>query len=96
MPRSAGQGAEEAYAREDYVQARARWMQLAEKGDAKAMNNLGVLYDSGQGVTQDAAAAGQWFRRAAEGGNAGGMNNWGRMLEQGRGVPRDAQEAARW
>ncbi len=33
----------------------------ADKGDATAMNNLGVLYDNGQGVAQDYAKAREWY-----------------------------------
>ncbi|MDP6034817.1 MAG: Gfo/Idh/MocA family oxidoreductase, partial [Verrucomicrobiota bacterium] len=35
---------------------------LAEKGDAKAQNNLGVMYDFGRGVKQDFKEAVKWYR----------------------------------
>jgi uncharacterized protein len=31
---------------------------------------LGLMYDNGQGVPQDYAAAGEWYRKSAEQGNA--------------------------
>lgn len=60
------------------------------------MNNLGVLYDQGNGVEQDAGRALHWFAESANAGNPSGMSNYGRMLEQGRGVAPNPAEAARW
>ena len=96
--RSPGSAEEAAavYAAGDFAKARLLWIALADKGDARAMNNLGVLYDKGQGVAENPQEAAQWFQKAAVGGHGPGMSNYGRMLEQGRGVPRDVAEAARW
>ena len=85
-----------AYEQGDYATARQLWLALAGQGDVRAMNNLGVLCDRGQGAPENPAEAAQWFRRAAEGGHGPGMSNYGRMLEQGRGLPRDAGQAAQW
>ncbi|MEG2172236.1 MAG: tetratricopeptide repeat protein [Desulfovibrionaceae bacterium] len=85
-----------AYAQGEYTKAHELWQQLADKGDPKAMNNLGVVYDKGQGVTQDPALAVFWFLRSAKAGHAAGMSNLGRLLEQGRGVPKDLTQAASW
>jgi TPR repeat protein len=35
-----------------------------------AMNNLGLLYQNGRGVTQDYAKAREWFEKAANKGDA--------------------------
>ena len=43
---------------------------LAEKGDSKAQNNLGMMYGLGEGVPQDYQEAAKWHRKAAEQGNA--------------------------
>lgn len=40
---------------------------LADNGDAKAANALGVLYQRGYGVPQDDAEAARWYRKSAEG-----------------------------
>ncbi|WP_241159417.1 MULTISPECIES: sel1 repeat family protein [unclassified Desulfovibrio] len=85
-----------AFAAGDIAKARAIWEKLAEEGDGQAMNNLGVLYDQGQGVEPDVGRALHWFAKAAEAGNASGMSNYGRMLEQGRGMEANPAEAARW
>ena len=37
----------------DYATALREWTPLAEQGHASAQYNLGVMYDKGQGVTQD-------------------------------------------
>jgi hypothetical protein len=42
----------------------------AEQGYAEAQNNLGVVYASGKGVTQDDEQAAFWFRKAADQGEA--------------------------
>ena len=39
------------------------------RGDAKAQNNLGVMYATGEGVPQDFVQAHKWFNLAAAGGN---------------------------
>lgn len=85
-----------AFAAGDVATARGIWERLAAEGDGQAMNNLGVLYDQGQGVEPDVGRALHWFARAAEAGNASGMSNYGRMLEQGRGMEANPAEAARW
>lgn len=85
-----------AYASGDMAKARKIWEEMAKNGDGQAMNNLGALYDQGQGVEPDAGRAFHWFAQSANAGNPSGMNNYGRMLEQGRGVPANPEEAARW
>lgn len=85
-----------AYESGDYIRARGLWQELAKQGDARAMNNLGVLYDRGLGMTEDPVEALRWFKQAAENGHGPGMSNYGRMLEQGRGGARDATLAAHW
>ncbi len=46
-----------AYERGDYAQAFKIFKSLAEQENAQAQSNLGVMYDTGRGVTQDAKAA---------------------------------------
>lgn len=85
-----------AWAAGNIAKAREIWEKMAGDGDGQAMNNLGVLYDQGQGVEPDAGRAAHWFAMAANAGNPSGMSNYGRMLEQGRGMPANPSEAARW
>ena len=39
---------------------------LAERGHARAQNNLGFLYQEGSGVPQDYTRAVKWYRPVAE------------------------------
>src|ERR1017187_280746 len=79
-----------AYKRQDYVTALRFWRPLAEQGDARAQNNLGLMYVYGQGVPKDDGLAVEWYWLAAEQGNAAAQNNLGVMYADGRGVPKDA------
>ncbi len=90
------QEAMQAYTQGKYAKAHTLWIALAKAGDGEAMNNLGMLYDVGQGVPQNTKEALMWFRKSAEKGHAGGMSNLGRMLEQGRGTARHVDTAAAW
>ena len=47
----------------------------AEKGDAKAQFNLGVMYVLGQGTPQDYKEVLKWYRKAAEQGHAQGQRD---------------------
>ncbi len=51
-----------AYGRGDYAAAMRLLRPLADQGDARAQNYLGVMYQIGQGVPQDYAEAVNWFR----------------------------------
>jgi TPR repeat protein len=85
-----------AYQRADYANAIRIWHELGEAGDIRAIYNLGVLFDLGQGVAQDPARAAVYFNHAAQGGHPRAMSNYGRLLEQGRGVAKDEAQAAYW
>ncbi len=49
-----------AYDRGDYATALKFWRPLAERGDAEAQHNLGVMYDNGLSVQQDYTEAAKW------------------------------------
>ncbi len=96
VPQSDAELAVAAYRAGDYGKARELWEKLAAAGDAYAMNNLGILYDRGQGVAVDLGRALHWFGLSAKAGNPQGMSNYGWMLDQGRGMEARPEEAARW
>ena len=87
---------EAAYERGDYATALRLFRTLADLGDAFAQDDLGVMYDNGQGVQQDYAEALKWYRLAANQGDAGGQANLGLMYATGHGVPQDYAEAVKW
>lgn len=52
------------------------WFHLAaEKGNANAQNNIGIMFQNGQGVTQSNTEAIKWYRKAAEQGNVIAQQN---------------------
>jgi len=76
----------------DYLRA-AKWFERAEQaGLTPAAFQLGVLYQTGQGVTKDPEKERQYFRKAAEHGNAAAMHNLA-VIEADRG---DNASAAQW
>jgi TPR repeat protein len=85
-----------AYDKGDYATALQLYRPLADKGDARAQNRLGVMYNIGQGVLEDYATAMVWYRKAAEQGNANAQFNLGSMYRHGDGVPRDFETAVIW
>jgi TPR repeat protein len=86
----------DAYNAGDYETAFENWLPLAERGDASAQYNLGIMYDNGYGVPQDYAEAVRWYRLAAEQGYASAQFNLALMYRNGEGVPQDDAEAVRW
>jgi Sel1 repeat len=90
---NAGQSA---YATGRFVEALRIWRPLAESGDPRAAFGLGLLYDLGEGVGQDAAAAYVWYRTAAEAGVVAAEFNIAVMCDSGVGTARNAAEAAVW
>jgi len=60
-----------AYSRGDYVPAIRVFRSLAEQGNAKAQNVLGVMFRKGEGVPKNPVRAHMWFSFAAKRGEAG-------------------------
>ena len=54
--------AEAAYDRGDYATALQLYTPLAAQGNAAAQNNLGWMYENGQGVPKDYDEAVKWYR----------------------------------
>jgi hypothetical protein len=80
----------------DWATALKELRPLAERGDATAQQELGILYMNGLGVPRDAARAVQLFRLVAKQGDAEGEALLGSMYETGQGVQKDDHEATRW
>ena len=83
----------EAYNDGDYVTAEAEFRSLAQKGNAVAMNNLGVMYEKGRRVGQCDLQAARHYLLAAELGLADAQNNLGRMHCNGGNANQDDQLA---
>lgn len=80
----------------DYAVAILCYRLAAERGNAEAQHNLGLLYESGLGVEQNYREAAQWYRQAAEQGDADAQASLGVLHETGDGVAQNYAEAAQW
>ncbi|MCK1396949.1 sel1 repeat family protein [Bradyrhizobium sp. 4] len=85
-----------AFNRQDYQQASAIFIALAERGDRSAQSYLGFLFETGRGVPQNYTEAAMWYRRAAEQGDGVAQYSLGLLYDRGQGVPRDIVEASKW
>ncbi len=80
---------------EDLRVAARLFQRACERGHAPACNNLGLAYESAQGVPQDFGRALTFFERACSGGFAEGCSNQGALHEHGLGVPVNLGDAQR-
>ena len=80
----------------DYAKAMKYARIAAERGNAVAMNDIGLMYERGQGVAKDMTEAAKWYRKSAEAGSAWGQHNLGYSYREGEGVPQDYAEALKW
>jgi len=85
-----------AYARKDYKEAVRLYLPLAIQGNAIAQYTLGVMYNNGQGVTQDEAEAARWYRKASDQGSVSAQFIVGIMYAEGHGVTQDYVEGHKW
>ena len=65
-------------------------------GDDGAEFLLGMAYETGRGVPQSCAKAGEWVTRSAEAGNAAAQYNLGLRYREGDGVAADPKLAEKW
>ena len=68
----------------------------ADLGSPDAQFNLGVCYETGNGIGKDIAEAVKWYGKAAELDHAGAQYRLGLCYEEGKGVEKDLMEAIRW
>ena len=68
----------------------------AEKGDAIAQTNLGLIYTNGDSVPKDSSEAAKWYRKAADQGEADAQSALAYKYIMGDGVPKDSAEAVKW
>jgi TPR repeat protein len=85
-----------AYNAGNFSEATNHFKKAAELGHAGAQYNLGLMYNDGQGVTQDRKEAAKWFQKAAEQGFAKAQDILGLMYSNGKVVPRDYVQAYLW
>ena len=86
-------GGMKAYKTGAYTTAYEKWKALAAQGDAKAQNNLGILYRRGLGVKKNPKEAAKWYKLAADQGFAKAQFNLGLMYRRGNGVDKNLVKA---
>jgi len=82
-----------AYEQSDFQLAAQLWQLSATAGSAAAQDNLGRMYEFGQGVGQDYAKALALFQAAAQQGVSQAWVDLGVMYALGRGVQKDDAHA---
>jgi localization factor PodJL len=82
--------------RKDLAAAHKLYVAAANKGNAKAMHNLAVIYAEGAEGKPDYASAAQWFRKAAEYGVADSQYNLGVLAARGLGTEKNMAESYKW
>ena len=85
-----------AFTAKDYPSAARLWANEVSNGSAEAAQNLGMLYDLGLGVPQDANRAFRNYMIAARAGMADAAFNVGVMLDSGTGAPMNRAAAGLW
>lgn len=71
------------------------YLSYAEQGNAMAQYNLGVCFETADGVEQDLEKAVYWYTKAAEQGYAQAQYNLGVCYYNGYGVEKNDEEALR-
>ena len=90
------QGAIELFENGAYSKALVKFQDLAAKGDANAINYLGIHYYIGAGVGRDLTRAAAQFEQAALLGHPAAQKNLGVMYYRGLGVEQDFHQAYGW
>lgn len=68
-------------------------IEKAKAGDPEAQYNLGISYETGDGLKQDLAQAVGWYEKAVANGNPGACYRLGLLYEFGQGVAADPDKA---
>jgi uncharacterized protein len=81
------------YDQKRYSEAASPLDQSCSDGSAEACKDLGLMYESGNGVAKDEPRAVKLYRTACNAHYAKGCNDLGNMYLDGRGVVKDAPRA---
>jgi uncharacterized protein len=90
------QSGRDAFDRGDYSTALKEFKILTNQNDPRGQYALAVMYDLGEGISQNSKEAVKYYRLAAEQGFADAQNNLGVAYDQGEGVDKDFKEAMKW
>lgn len=90
------QAAIEAFASQNYAEAKTGFLKLAQEGDAISQFAIAKMYRSGLGVEMDYLQAVYWYEKAASHSYGVAQSHLGEMYENGLGVDRDLSIAKSW
>lgn len=79
-----------------YEHAKSILLPLAEAGHPKAINIIGMMYESGSGFPKNAVTGCDFFEKAAQLGYASGMYNLSLCHHTGEGRTEDLSLAKKW
>ena len=79
-----------------YVEAIPILQKLVNEGHFESHWRLGLLYEDGEGTSQNYAKAVELFRKGAEKGDSASMYYLARCYEEGKGVPQNFTQAVEW
>lgn len=82
-----------AQSKEQLPEAAQHFLKAAQRGDKEAQNEIGSIYASGLGLTQDLEAAFKWTRKSAQQGFVKAQHNLGEYYERGIGVSQNYDSA---
>ena len=85
-----------AYQNQDFSGALRHWQEAAGQGNTRAMLNLGVMYDRGQGIAENDGEAVKWYQAAAGAGIAEAQYYLGQKYRSGQGIGQNIGEAVQW
>jgi len=80
----------------NYGEAMHWYKAAAAQGHAKAMYDIGTLFENGQGVERSMPDAARWYRDAAERHEPAAAHSFAILYETGQGVEPDKVEAWVW
>lgn len=95
VPRFVFEAGRAATGRKDYAAARRLYDQAVSAGYAMALNNIGIIYEGGEGELANYVEAARWYQKAVDAGEPVAMVNLGWFYEQGQGVKKDYAVARR-
>jgi len=82
--------------RKHYSTALRAWQPMANSGEPRAQNNMGIMYERGLGVTQSYPEAMSWYRKAADQGLPEAQFNLGQLYHNGYGTEVNNGQAVAW
>lgn len=69
------------------------WLPLAESGDPRAQEFIGILHEEAHGVPKDIDKTIAWYERATESGDLAAQLDLGRIYLEGKLVEADVERA---